>query len=87
MGIHTAGPFPPEPCSFEVWTAGQNLAQYILPGINQILAQLIKHEEKCCVVRYTNVLILFGIRKNPHSNGRRLLEEATTFQGVSFIFL
>jgi hypothetical protein len=39
--MHTTKPFITEPCSFKVKTTIEKLKGYKLPGIDQILAQLI----------------------------------------------
>jgi hypothetical protein len=57
--IHTAEPLPPEPSSFDAEIAIEKLKRYKLPGTDQIWQEVIHY-----VLRSTNLLILFGIRKN-----------------------
>jgi hypothetical protein len=64
--IHTS-----DPSSFEVEIAIKKVKRYISPGINQVPAEFIQAEG--CVLRSTNLLILFRIRNNCQSSGRYLL--------------
>jgi hypothetical protein len=70
---HTVEPLVPEPSSFEIEIDIKKLKTYKLPGIDQILTELIKQEVIHYILRATSLLILFGIRKNWHSSGRSLL--------------
>jgi hypothetical protein len=71
--IHTAEPLVPEPSSSEVEIAIGKLKRYKSPGIDQIPAELIQAGGIHYVLRSTNLLIVFGIRKNCQSIGRNLL--------------
>jgi hypothetical protein len=71
--IHTAEPLVPEPSSSEVEIAIEKLKRYKSPCTYQIPAELIQAEGKHYVLRSTNLLIAFGIRKNCQRNGRNLL--------------
>jgi hypothetical protein len=63
----------PVPNLFEVEITVEKLKRYKSPGIDQILAEVIKQEVIYYILRSTNFLILFGIRKNCHDSGRNLL--------------
>jgi hypothetical protein len=71
--IHAAEPLVPEPSSSQVEIATEKLKKYKSPGIDQILAEPIQAGGKHYVLRSTNLLIVFGIRKNCQRNGRNLL--------------
>jgi hypothetical protein len=64
--MHTAEPLVPESSCFEVEIAIEKLKIFESLGISK---QKVTHY----ALRSTNFLILFGIRKNCHSNGRKLL--------------
>jgi hypothetical protein len=49
------------------------LEMYKSPSTDQILAEWLKQKLKDYILRSTNILILFGIRKNCHRNERNLL--------------
>jgi hypothetical protein len=51
------------------------LESYKSPGTDQIPAELIKGGGgvKRCVLRYKNLIVLYGIRINCHSSGKNLL--------------
>jgi hypothetical protein len=49
------------------------LKSYKFPGTGQIPAELIKAGVKHYILRYTNLVVLYGIRRNCHSSGRNLL--------------
>jgi hypothetical protein len=53
----------PEPSVVEVEIAIGNLESYKSPGTDQIPAELIKAGVKHYVPRYTNLLVLYGIRR------------------------
>jgi hypothetical protein len=59
--------------SVEVEIAIEELKRYKSLGIDQILAELIEAGDDNYVLISTNLLILFGIRKNCHSSQRNLL--------------
>jgi hypothetical protein len=71
--IHTAEPLVPEPSLVEVEIVIGKLKSYKSPGTDQILAELIKQEVKHYIQRYTDLFVLYGIRRNYHSSGRNLL--------------
>jgi hypothetical protein len=71
--IQTAEPLVPEPSIVKVETAIGKLKSYKSLGANQILAELIKAGVKHYVLRYTNLFVLYGIRRSCHSSGRNLL--------------
>jgi hypothetical protein len=66
-------PLVPEPSSYEVEIAIEKFKRYKSPGIDQILAELIQAGGIHSVLRSTNLLIVFGTRKNCQSSGRNLL--------------
>jgi hypothetical protein len=65
-------PLIPEPISSVVEIAVEKLKRYKSPGIDQIPAELIQAGIHY-VLRSTNLLIVFVIRKNCQSSGRNLL--------------
>jgi hypothetical protein len=71
--IQMAEPLVPEPSLVEVEIATGKLKSYKSPSTDQILAEMIKEGIKHNVLRYTNVFIPYGIRRNCHSSGRNLL--------------
>jgi hypothetical protein len=71
MDIHTAEPLVSEPSLVKVKVATGKFKSYKFPGADQILAEVIKAGDY--VLRYTNLFVLYGIRRNCHSNGRNLL--------------
>jgi hypothetical protein len=73
MDIHTAEPLVPEPSLVEVETAIGKLKSYKSPGTDHISAELIKAGGEILFIRYTNLFVLYGIRRNCHSSGRNLL--------------
>jgi len=73
MHIHTFEPSVPEPSFVKVEIAIGKFKRYILSGVNQIPAQLIQAESNNCILRLTNLVILFGIEKNCHSSGRNII--------------
>jgi hypothetical protein len=74
MDIHMAEPLVPEPNLVEVETAIGKLKSYKSPGTNHILAELIKAGGvKHYILRYIDLFLLYGIRRNCHSSGRNLL--------------
>ena len=60
--IHTAEPLVPKPSAFEVELAIEKLKSHKSPGIDQIPGQF--------VVRFINLLFLFGIKRDCLKNGR-----------------
>ena len=56
--IHTTEQPVPEPSTTEVELAIEKLKNHISPGIDQIPAELLNS------VKFTNLLFLFGIRRN-----------------------
>jgi hypothetical protein len=73
MYIHMAEGLVPEPSLVEVAIAIGKLKSYKSPGTDEIPAELIKAGGKHYVLRYTNLFVLYGIRRNCHSSGRNLL--------------
>jgi hypothetical protein len=73
MDIHTAEPLVPEPSLVEVEIATGKLKSYKSLGTDQIPAKLIKAGVKCYVLRYIDLFVLYGIRRNCHSSERNLL--------------
>ena len=69
--IHTAVPLLPEPGALEVELAIENLKSHKSPGIDQIPAELIKAGVGQFAVRFINLSLLFGIRRNCLKSGRR----------------
>jgi hypothetical protein len=49
------------------------LKSYKSLGTDWLLAKLIKAGVKHYVLRYTNLFVLYGIRRNCHSSGRNIL--------------
>jgi hypothetical protein len=68
--LHTAEPVVYEPSVFEVEMAIEKLKRHKSPGSDQIAAELIKAGLEQFAVRTTNLLILFGMRKNCLKTGR-----------------
>jgi hypothetical protein len=62
--IHTAGPLVPEPSVFEVKMTTEKLGRHKSPAVDQIPAEWIKTGGGQFTVRFTDFLILFGIRRN-----------------------
>jgi hypothetical protein len=73
MDIHTAEPLVPEHSLVEVEFAIGKLKSYKSPGTDQIPAELVKAGVKYYILRYTEVFVLYGIRRSCRSNGRSLL--------------
>jgi hypothetical protein len=73
MDIHTAEPLVPEPSLVEVEISIGKLKSYKSPGTDQIPTELIKAGVKHYILRYTDLFVIFGIRRNCHSSGRNLL--------------
>jgi hypothetical protein len=93
--IHTAVPLIPEPSLVEVEIPIGKLKSYKFPGTDQIPAEFIKAGVKRYVLRYTNLLVLYGIRRNCHSSGRSLITipihkegdeaECNIYRGISLL--
>jgi hypothetical protein len=73
MDVHTAEPLVPEPSLIEVEIAIGKLKSYKSTGTDQILAEMIKAGVKLYILRYKDLFILYGIKRNCHSSGRNLL--------------
>jgi hypothetical protein len=73
MDIHTAELLIPEPSLVEVEIATGKLKSYKSTGTDQIPAELIKAGVKHYILRYTDLFVLYEIRRNCHSSGRNLL--------------
>jgi hypothetical protein len=71
--IQTAEPLVPESSLVKVEIAVGKLKSYKSLGTDQILAKLIKAGVKSYVLRYTNLFVIYGIRRSCHSSGRNLL--------------
>jgi hypothetical protein len=71
--IHTAEPLVPEHSLIKVEIAIGKLKNYKSPGTYQILTELIRVGVKHYVLRYRNLFVLHGIRRNRHRSGRKLL--------------
>jgi hypothetical protein len=73
--IQTAEPLVPEPSLVEVEIAIGKFKSYKSLDIDQIPAELIKvgGGVKSYVLKYTNLFVLYGIRRNCQSSGRNLL--------------
>jgi hypothetical protein len=73
MDIPTAELLVPEPSLIEVKIAIGELKNYKTPGTDQIPTELIKAGRRHYVLRYTDLFVVHGIRRNCHSSGRYLL--------------
>jgi hypothetical protein len=73
MDVHTAEPLVPEPSLVEVQIAIGKLKSYKSPGTDNIPAELIKAGVKRYILGYTDLFVVYGIRRNCHSSGRNLL--------------
>jgi hypothetical protein len=60
----------PEPSALEVELAIEKLKSHKSPGIDQIPAELIKVGVGQFAVRFINILLLYGIRRNCLKSGR-----------------
>ena len=68
--IHTAEPLVPEPSGLEVELSIEELKGNKSPGIDQIPAELITQGVAQFAVRFINLSLLFGIRRNCLESGR-----------------
>ena len=68
--IHKAEPLVPEPSAAEVELAIDKLKSQKSPGIDQIPAELIKAGVEQFALRFINILLLFGRRRNCLKSGR-----------------
>jgi len=68
--IHTTEPLVSKPSASEVELAIEKLRNHKSPGFDQIPAELIKAGIRQFVVRFINLLFLFGIRRNCLRSGR-----------------
>jgi hypothetical protein len=73
MDIHTVGPLTSEPSFVKVEIAIEKLKSYKSLGSDQIPAELIKAGVKHNILRYKDLFVLYGMRRNCHSSGRNLL--------------
>jgi hypothetical protein len=71
--MHTAKPLEPEPGYFKVKIATENLERYKSPGTDQILAELFQVGVNTLCSASINLFIVFGIRKNCHSNEKNVI--------------
>ena len=60
----------PEPSALEVELVIEKLKSHKSPGIDQIPAELIKAGGRTFAVRFINLSLLFGIRRNCLKSGR-----------------
>ena len=68
--IHTVEPLVPERSALEVELATEKLKSHKSTGIDQIPAELIKAGVAQFAVRFINLSLLFGIRRNYLESGR-----------------
>jgi len=68
--IHTAEPVVPEPSASYFELAIEKLKSHKSQSVDQTPAELIKAGCKQLAVRFTNLLFLFGIRRNCLTSGR-----------------
>jgi hypothetical protein len=71
--IHTAEPPVPVPSALEVELVIEELKTHRSPGTDQILAELIKAGVGQFAVRFINLSLPFGIRRNCLKCGRSRL--------------
>jgi hypothetical protein len=65
--IRTAEPLVPEPSLVEVKIAIRKLKDINPKTLSRFWPNLSKKGVKRCVLRYTNLFLLYGIRRNCHS--------------------
>jgi hypothetical protein len=70
--MHTAETLVPEPSPFEGEIAIEKLKRYRSPGTDHISTELIQAGSNKYILRSTDLLFVFGIRKKCHSSGRIL---------------
>jgi hypothetical protein len=68
-----AEPLVQEPSPVKVEIAIGKLKSYKSPGTDNILAKLIKAGGETYILRYTDLTVVYGIRRNCHSSGRNLI--------------
>jgi hypothetical protein len=73
MDVHTVEPLVPERNLIEVEISIGKLKRYKSSGTDQIPAELIKKGGETLRSKYTDVFLLYGIRRNCHSSGKNLL--------------
>jgi hypothetical protein len=73
MDIHTAEPLVPEPSLVEVEIATGKLKSYRSQVLIRFRQNRSKLGVKHYVLRYTDLFVLYGIRRNCHNSGRNLL--------------
>jgi hypothetical protein len=71
--VHTAEPLVPEPGSLDVDITIEKLKRINHQILNKFRQNCSNQEVIYHVLKSTDLLILFGIRKNCHSSGRNLL--------------
>jgi hypothetical protein len=87
MDIHTAEPLVTEPSLVEVEIAIGKLKSYKSPGTDDIPAELIKAGVKHYILRYTDLFVALGIRRNCHSSGKNLLLYQFTKRAIRLIVI
>jgi len=70
MEIHTTEPLVPEPSAFEIELVIEKLKSHKSPGIDQIPVDIIQAWVEQFAKRSTNLLLLFGIRRNCLRSGK-----------------
>ena len=68
--VYTVEQVVPEISASETELAIEKLKSHKSPGVDQIPAELIKVGGKTIVVRFINLLLLFGIRRNCLRSGK-----------------
>jgi hypothetical protein len=84
----------PNPIAFEDEMAGEKVKRHKAPGAGQIPAYFIKTRLENFALRFINLLILFGVRRNCLSRGRsrslclairRLIKHYNFYKGISLL--
>jgi len=71
--MNTAEPLVPEPRSFQVEIAIKVWENKYFQVLNKFWQTWSKQDVIHYVLKFTSLLILFGVRKTCHSSGRNLL--------------
>ena len=89
--MHTAEPIVPEPSAFEFEMAFEKLKRHKSPGIDHMPVEWLKQWVEQIFLKSTNLLILFGIRKNCLRSGgsrslylfiRRVIKQTVVITGA-----